>query len=532
MGTARASTVTVIPAKVALFAPINSETQTKKRVAAYARVSTDNDEQLSSYEAQVDYYTRHIHSNSAWYFVEIYSDEGISATSTKKRDGFNRMIADALDGKIDLIITKSVSRFARNTVDTLTTVRQLKEKGVEVYFEKENIYTLDSKGELLITIMSSLAQEESRSISENVTWGQRKRFADGKVSLPYGRFLGYEKGEDGLPKIIDKEAKVVRLIYKLFLEGKTPSGIAKHLTNKGFLTPSGKQQWHYSTVASILTNEKYKGDALLQKTITVDFLTKKKKVNEGEVPQYYVEQSHSPIISPETFELVQEEFRRRKSAGKYTSAINCFASRILCGDCGGFYGRKVWHSGTKYACMIWQCNKKFHKKEFCTTPHLKEEVIKKAFTQVFNSLITDKDTILESYDEIIAKVTNCTRQEKELQKIEEECTAIEAVIEKLIAENARKAIEQSEYNRKYSEYAAKYNKMQKRKQELNAEIAMSIARRNQMKAFIKELKKQEQLLTEFDKSLWCATLNAMVVKSEHEVIFQFKDGTELPWGIG
>lgn len=216
MSTARS--VTVISPIVSNFTSGTTRLVTLKRVAAYARVSTDNDEQLSSYEAQVDYYTRQI----KWSFVNVYSDEGISATSTKKREGFNRMIKDALGGKIDLIITKSVSRFARNTVDTLTTVRKLKEKGVEVYFENENIYTLDSKGELLITIISSLAQEESRSISENVTWGQRKRFADGKVSLPYKQFLGYEKGEDGLPKIVEKEAKVVRLIYKLFLEGKTP----------------------------------------------------------------------------------------------------------------------------------------------------------------------------------------------------------------------------------------------------------------------------------------------------------------------
>ena len=186
--------VTVIPA-VEAFIPSNIESNSKlKRVAAYARVSTENEEQLSSYEAQVDHYTRYIKANTEWKLVEVYADEGISATSTKKCDGFNRMITDALEGKIDLIITKSVSRFARNTVDTLTTVGKLKEKGVEVYFEKENIYTLDSKGELLITIMSSLAQEESRSISENVTWGQRKRFADGKVSLPYKQFLGYEKG--------------------------------------------------------------------------------------------------------------------------------------------------------------------------------------------------------------------------------------------------------------------------------------------------------------------------------------------------
>ena len=207
-----AKNITVIPATLDRHTGISSDIHYKRRVAGYARVSTDSEEQLTSYEAQVDYYTQYIKANPEWQFVAVYTDEGISATNTKHRDGFNRMVQDALDGKIDLIVTKSVSRFARNTVDSLTTVRKLKEKGVEVYFQKENIYTLDSKGELLITIMSSLAQEESRSISENVTWGQRKRFADGKVSMPYRHFLGYRKGADGLPEIVPEEAELVRRI--------------------------------------------------------------------------------------------------------------------------------------------------------------------------------------------------------------------------------------------------------------------------------------------------------------------------------
>jgi len=210
--------VRVIPATAPIVSAQSKTAKAKRRVAAYARVSTDSDEQLTSYEAQVDYYTKFIKSREDWEFIMVYTDEGISAVNTKKRDGFNQMVADALAGGIDLIVTKSVSRFARNTVDSLTTVRKLKEKGVEVWFEKENIYTLDSKGELLITIMSSLAQEESRSISENVTWGQRKRMADGKVTLPYAQFLGYEKGEDGLPRIVPEEAETVRLIYRLFME--------------------------------------------------------------------------------------------------------------------------------------------------------------------------------------------------------------------------------------------------------------------------------------------------------------------------
>lgn len=231
------ASIRIIPATIHRASAQKLSLAAKRRVAAYARVSTDSEEQLTSYEAQVDYYTKYIKDREDWDFVKVYTDEGISATNTKYREGFNEMVADALAGRIDLIVTKSVSRFARNTVDSLSTVRKLKEKGVEVFFEKENIYTFDGKGELLITIMSSLAQEESRSISENVTWGQRKRFADGKVSMPYKQFLGYEKGEDGLPKVVESEAKIVRMIYRMFMEGKTPSMIAKYLTSNGISSP-------------------------------------------------------------------------------------------------------------------------------------------------------------------------------------------------------------------------------------------------------------------------------------------------------
>ena len=326
-----ARNVTTIPATISRFtsSPIN-ETR-KRRTTAYARVSTDSEEQLTSYEAQVDYYTNYIKSRDDWEFIDIYTDEGISATNTKHREGFKRMIADALDGKIDLIITKSVSRFARNTVDSLTTVRQLKEKGIEIYFEKENIWTLDSKGELLITIMSSLAQEESRSISENVTWGQRKRFADGKVTVPFGMFLGYDKGEDGNLVLNEEEAVIIKRIYGMFLQGMTPYGIAKQLTEEGILTPAKKKKWSAGTVKSILSNEKYKGDALLQKSYTVDFLTKKKKENEGEIPQYYVENNHEAIIDSSIFEMVQIELERRQTGKNRHSLEKLNAGNVAVG---------------------------------------------------------------------------------------------------------------------------------------------------------------------------------------------------------
>lgn len=317
--------VRAIPATISRYtaAPINS--RKKRKVAGYARVSTDHDEQLTSYEAQVDYYTRYIKSRSDWEFAGMYTDEGISATNTKHREGFKRMIEDALSGKIDLIITKSVSRFARNTVDSLMTVRKLKDKGIEIYFEKENIWTLDAKGELLITIMSSLAQEESRSISENVTWGHRKRFADGKVSLAFSHFLGYERGADGNLVINKEQAETIKKIYGLFLSGYTYHSIARKLTEDGIKSPAGKTSWCAGTVRSILTNEKYKGDVLLQKRLTINFLTKKMKNNEGEVPQYYVEHNHEAIISPQVFEWVQEEIQKRKREKvRYSAQIGEF----------------------------------------------------------------------------------------------------------------------------------------------------------------------------------------------------------------
>ena len=368
--------ITVIPATRNIHTGVPKSANVKRRVAGYARVSTDSDEQFTSYAAQVDYYTNYIKSNPNWAFVDVYTDEGISGVMTKNREGFNRMISDALAGRIDLIVTKSVSRFARNTVDSLTTVRKLKEKGVEVYFEKENIYTLDSKGELLITIMSSLAQEESRSISENVTWGQRKRFADGKVSMPYKQFLGYRKGAKGIPEIVPEEAELVIRIYKMFMSGKSTSAIARQLTNEGIPTPGGKKVWQKATVDSILTNEKYKGAALLQKKYTVDFLTKTMKVNEGEVPQYYVEDSHPAIIKPEEWEAVQVEMEQRRSKGRRHDCSCPFSGKIFCGDCGGVYGSKTWHSTDKYRRVIWQCNHKYDNGEKCGTPHLREEDLK------------------------------------------------------------------------------------------------------------------------------------------------------------
>lgn len=377
----------------------------------------------------------------------------------------------------------------------------------------------------------SLSQEESRNISENVRWGQRKRFADGKVSLPYGQFLGYEKGEDGLPKIVEKQAELVREIYDMFLEGKTPSKIAECLTKKGYPTPGGKVKWTHGTVKSILTNEKYRGDAILQKCYTVDFLSKKRRKNNGELPQYYVENSHEAIVTPEIFEMVQEEFRRRKSAGKRTSSINCFASRIVCKECGGFFGRKVWHSGSKYEQRVWHCNNKFTKRTFCSTPHLKEESIKKAFVGAFNELLTHKEELIENYSEKVEKIMDFSKLKKEQEKVIARYDLVESKIKKLISENAKATIDCDEYDRKYNKLAKEYRELKEKNNEIKLEMTKARARKDKINAFIEELKKQKDLIEEFDERIWSYTLDTLIVKSKDEAVFKFKDETEISWRL-
>lgn len=397
--------ITPIPATKNRFTAIPIESVKRRRAAAYARVSTDHEDQRTSVAAQVGYYTNYIQSRADLDFVNVYTDEGITGTSTSRREGFKQMIADALSGKIDIIITKSVSRFARNTVDSLSTIRLLKEHGVECYFEKENIRTFDSKGELLLTIMASLAQEESRSVSENCTWGQRKRFADGKVTVPFSRFLGYDRGGSGELVVNEKEAEIVREIYEMFLQGKTPYGIAKKLTEDGIPSPGGKSRWYKSTVASILSNEKYKGDALLQKVFTVDYLTKRKKLNRGELPQYYVEGSHEPIVSAELYEKVQAELDRRRNIPEETEGAKLFSSKLVCGKCGCFYVTRIWHSTNGYRKTIRQCGGRSGNGG-CSAPALTEAEIKLIFVTAVNRRNSVKGTAHEPLEEFSEELWN------------------------------------------------------------------------------------------------------------------------------
>ncbi|HLR42645.1 MAG TPA: recombinase family protein, partial [Pseudogracilibacillus sp.] len=344
-----ARSVTVIPAR-RKTRNVDAESQKKLKVAAYCRVSTDSEEQASSYEVQVEHYTTYIQNNPEWELAGIYADDGISGTNTKKREQFNKMIEDSMNGKIDMIITKSISRFARNTLDCLKYIRQLKDKEIPVFFEKENINTMDAKGEIMLTIMASLAQQESQSLSQNVKLGIQYRYQQGEVQVNHNRFLGYTKDENNKIVINLEQAKVVKRIYREYLEGASLVQIARGLEADEILTAAKRSKWRPESIKKILQNEKYIGDALLQKTYTVDFLSKKRVKNNGIVPQYYVENSHEPIIPRELFMQVQEEMVRRanlrgRKGGKkrvYSSKY-ALSSIVYCGHCGDIYRRVHWN---------------------------------------------------------------------------------------------------------------------------------------------------------------------------------------------
>lgn len=401
--------VITIPAKPELAK--QKAVQRQLRVAAYCRVSTDDEEQLTSYEAQQEYYTDKIMTNKEWTMAGIFADEGITGTSARKRPEFLRMIRMCKQKKIDLILVKSISRFARNTVDCLNYIRILKELGIAVYFEKENINTLSAESEMLITIMGAFAQAESESISANVKWGKRKAMADGKAIIQYKKLYAYEKGEDGDPKIIPEQAKVVVEIYKRFLAGSSLRMIQEWLEQERIPNVNGEQGWTIRAVRNILTNEKYCGDVLLQKTFIQDCISKKVIKNTGQLPQYLVQNHHVGIVNCETFDAVQAEFARR-TAGKSPSKKNAptgltsyaskyaLSERLVCGECGTLYRRCTWNIRGKRK-IVWRCVSRLdYGKKYChDSPTLEEEALQRSILAAINSRMSDKGKLIQDITE-------------------------------------------------------------------------------------------------------------------------------------
>ena len=499
----------------------------KKRVAAYARVSTLQDEQQNSYEAQINYYTNYIQSRPEWEFVGVYADEGITGTNTKYRKEFNRMIEDALSGKIDLILTKSTSRFCRNTVDALNYTRQLKAKGVEVFFEEQGISSLNSNMEMILTFMCSVAQEESRVISENVRWGLMRSMESGKVNIPYKSFLGYEKGPDGLPKIVEEEAKIVREIYQLFLDGFSLNAVAERMMEEGHLTPRQKVRWTKDTVRRILTNEKYKGDARLQKTYTVDFLTKEVRVNQGERKQWYIHDSHDAIVTPETFELVQIELKRRTGRkGKFYDSP--FTGKIVCGDCGAYYGHRVWHSNSRYRRNIWLCNDKYDNGTKCRPPRVTEDEIEAAFLIVVNRILSMGKGHIDSFEaKYLTMIADTQPLEAEKDAAMEQVDNLSKQIEELIHENSTRVQDQTAYLKKFNELTGTLDEKRTEVAELEARISELLTRRKNVLVFLEGLGKAGNLLTKFEISTWHALVETVTVMSDRTLEFHMRDGSTM-----
>lgn len=497
----------------------------KKRVAAYARVSTEQDAQQNSYEAQIEYYTNYIQSKPDWVFVEIYADEGISGTSYKNRAGFNRMIDDAKAGKIDLILTKSISRFSRNTVDSLTVTRDLKAKGVEVFFEKENISSMDKTAELVFTMLSSIAQEESRSISENVRWGKQRSMEAGKVYVPYRSFLGYEKGEDGLPKIVPEEAEIVRSIYGRYLEGATLNQIAGELTASGITTLKGNR-WTKDGIRRILTNEKYKGDARLQKTYIDDFLTKQVKINRGERKQWYIHDSHDAIVSPETFELVQKELARRSSRGGryYDSPFTC---KIICGDCGGMYGHKIWNSNRPNREEVWLCDDRYNNENVCSTPRIKDEELERAFIVIENRLLQKRQGFIDDYErDMLPLIGNTDILDERMSILNEELTELIDQIEKLIQNNAHHAQDQEKYIAQFNELNNKIEEKKAKISSIKKQISDTLTRRENTRIFLDGLKNLDSIIVKFDIPSWHALVDHVKIMPDKSIVFCLRNGCE------
>ena len=407
-------TVTIIPAK----SQMDQRTVMRQlRVAAYCRVSTEEEEQQSSYEAQCTYYTDKIMTNPEWTMAGIFADEGISGTSTKNRDDFNRMIRRCRQKKIDLILTKSISRFARNTLDSLKYIRALKGMGIGIIFEKENINTLETDTELIITFMSAFAQSESESISANVRWGKRQAMKEGKASVNFKKLYGYYLDDEGNPQVNSDQAEAVRSIFDQYLQGASLRMIRLSLEEKKVLNPTGGAKWDISKIRSILGNEKYCGDVLMQKTFTQDCINKKVIKNTGQLPMYLIQNNHPAIVSREIYWAVQAEKTRRSasaSPSKKTSSTgrSCYASkfalseRLVCGECGTLYRRCTWKRNGKTR-IVWRCVSRLdYGAKYChQSPTMDEEPLQRAIMAAINSVVDPKETISRQITEAAVEET-------------------------------------------------------------------------------------------------------------------------------
>lgn len=509
----------------------------KLRVAAFCRVSTEEEEQQNSFEVQVNYYTEKIIQHEGWELAGIFADDGISGVCTRKREQFNAMIELCKKKKIDLILTKSISRFARNTLDCIKHVRLLKSWGIPVIFEKENIDTSNMNSEMILTCLSSFAQAESESISGNVTKGIRMGYRQGRFTFRYTNFLGYRKDADGQPEIVPEEAETIRLIAQSFLNGDSLYTIKQTLEHRGILTATGKTEWNTQAIQRILQNEKYMGDILLQKTYTADFIEGKVRKNRGELPQYYIRDNHPAIISREMFFRIQEEINRRKSKkptstkksktnrGKFTSKY-ALSERLVCGECGSYFRRVTWNiHGRKQ--IVWRCvNRLENGPKACgKSVSPTEESLHRGIVSAIRSLVRDcRQEMANTLQETLA---SCVTEEKEnssLCSINSRLNELDREMDRLLLIEENEVVDLR--IKQISEEILQLKQMKKRAA-FFTEQNRTAAKENQWNEIQELLTSDELALTEYSDALVYRIVERVVVVSKEEIRIRFTGGLEI-----
>ena len=509
---------------------------TRTLVAAYARVSTEKEEQEDSFERQVEHYTALITSNPEWQLVEVYADPGISGTRAEKRPNFMRMIADCRAGKINKVMVKSISRFARNTVDALNYIRELKDLGISVYFESENIDTMTSGGEVLLTILAAMAEQESRTMSTNIKWSYQKKWQNGDITLNTGMMLGYKKaGKDAdghdIFEINEAEAEIVRRIYREFLGGVAVTRIARGLDADGVPTKLGKGKWGYSVIVSILTNEKYTGNAILGKTYKPDVLSKKRQRNTGKAPMYYAEASHPAIIEQEVFDMAQAEMQRRRTADERTVGSSRYSSKypfsglLVCGTCGHKLRRHVRTVGSGKTVAAWGCAYRITEgRAACDSHHVRDDLLQRTYTAAIREMIEDAD-------EIIAAVQDSARL-----VLQPENAAALAEVEQAIIEVQETALALHKAKQAHTitdgEYAERISGCSRRMQDLEAqqaELQTAESRYAEVKAWLESFAAhiKSGAILNADDDMIVKQLVEQIIVNDDGIEIQFKCGTTI-----
>lgn len=525
------SQTAVLPEVIVIPATITEKTyktrKKKLRVAAYCRVSTDDEEQLTSYRNQIEHYTHKIRQNADWKLVGIFADEGITGVMAKKRDEFLKLINLCRDGKVDVIITKSISRFSRNVADTIKYVRELKALNVAVIFEKENIDTSKMTSEMILDMYGVFAQAESESISDNVRMGKRFGYKSGKVPMQYGQILGYRRGEDDEPEIVPEEAKIIELIYYKFLEGWSLPKLSKYLEENGYKTAKGSTAWSKATIRGILTNEKYKGDVLMQKSYVVDLFSKKVAKNNGELPMYLVKNHHKPIISREVWDKVQVVIAKRnniKSAtdmnmmkkGRYSSKY-ALTGLVICGDCGSQYRRTTWTANGKR--IVWRCvNRLTNGKDACgTSPTIDEERLHTGIVKAMNSMIDGKEKIQSLLNGSIAEILAAPDSHKEIISLKKEIDDKNEDILQMVADGVKNRESRADITVKCRD---EYEKIKALQEKLNiAEINSQMEKESggRLREIYDTISAMPGKMTEYDDNMTRIAVTEVKILSEEKI---------------